>query len=401
MRYKDTDKPLPEIGRELNVDAVVEGSVLRAGDRVRVTAQLIHAATDQHIWADNYDRDLRDILALHSEVARTITREIQLSLTPLEESLLASARPVNPEAHEAYLRGNYYWERRSHQKGIEYLQQAIDIDPGYAPAYAKLAAFYGISGLTDPDSAAKAKALALKAVELDENLADGHSVLGYLLWAHEWDWEGGEQEHLRAIELNPGSAGNHFIYGNYLGAVGRRDEALTEHQKALELDPLSLSAQIAMARYSRRAGRHDEAIEKLQKTLELAPDFYLAHWELSENYYDNGMYEESLGALKEVLSLWDLQEVVEALEQGYRKSGYQGAMRAAANRLANRPQTPVSFVAMFFLRAGEKDEALNWLERATKGPDIMIVSLKSEPIWDPVRSNPRFQEILRRMNFPE
>jgi tetratricopeptide (TPR) repeat protein len=281
------------------------------------------------------------------------------------------------------------------------LQQAIDIDPSYAPAYAVLAAFYGISGPYDPDSAAKAKAAALKAIELDENLADGHSVLGYLLWAHEWDWEGGEKEHLRAIELNPGRANNHYVYGNYLFAVGRQDEALTEHQKALELDPLSLSAQIAMARHSRHAGRYDEAIEKLQKTLEFEPNFLLAHSELSENYYYKGMYEESLGALKEVLPWWDLQEVVEALEQGYRESGYQEAMRVAANRLANRPQTPVSFVAMFFLRAGEKDSALQCLERASKGPDLFIVSLKSDPMWDPIRSDPRFQEVLRRMNFPE
>ncbi len=407
MRYKDTDKPLPEIARELNVDAVVEGSVLRAGDRVRVTAQLIHAETDQHIWADNYDRDLRDILTLHSEVARTITREIQLSLTPLEETLLTSARQVNPEAHEAYLRGAYYLEKRSPEgfrKAFEYLQQAIEIDPSYAPAYASLAGYYETSAFfVGSDAGAKAKDAALKAIELDENLADGHMALGYLLWGHEWDWVGGEKEHLRAIELNPGYANAHYVYGNYLCAAGRLDEALTEHQKALELDPLSLATQYAMATHSKRARRYDEAIDQLQKVLELEPDFHLALWDLSENYYYKGMYEESLEALKKHVLIWGDQEIVEALEQGYRDSGYPGAMRAAAHRLADRLRETHQFgvLAAFHLRAGEKDQALQWLERASKGPDMLILTVKFNPVWDPLRSDPRFQEILKRMNFPE
>jgi tetratricopeptide (TPR) repeat protein len=343
---------------------------------------------------------------LHSEVARTITREIQLSLTPLEESLLTNARPVNPEAHESYLRGAYYLEKRSQegfQKAYEYLRQSIEIDPGYAPAYASLAGYYATSAFVGGDAGAKAKVAALKAIELDENLADGHMALGYLLWAHEWNWADGEKEHKRAIELNPGSANAHYIYGNYLSVIGRLDEALAEHQKALELDPLSLTAQYAIATHSKGAGRYDEAIDRLQKVLELEPDFHLALWDLSENYYYKGMYEESLEALKKHVPIWGDQEIVEALEQGYMESGFPGAMVAAANLLADRSRETHQFgaVAAFYLRAGEKEQALQWLERASQGPDLLIVTLKSDPRWDPIRSDPRFQEILRRMNFPE
>ena len=263
MRYKGSDKPLPEIARELNVDALVEGSVLRSGNRVRITAQLIGAVPERHLWANHYDRELRDVLALHSEVARAIAEEIKVAVTPEEKARLASTRPVNPEAHEAYLKGQYFLNKHTGedlQRAIKFAPQAIEIDPGYAPAYALLASSYYEGGwwgaIAVSEARAKAMPAAMKALEIDDTLAEAHVALGSILMVIHWDWAGAEREFKRAIELNPNSALAHGEYSWYLIAIGRSGKALREAQRAQELDPLSIEGNTIVGHTYSHAGKY-------------------------------------------------------------------------------------------------------------------------------------------------
>ncbi|MFQ5927272.1 MAG: adenylate/guanylate cyclase domain-containing protein, partial [Terriglobia bacterium] len=284
MHYKDSDKPLPEIARELGVDAVVEGSVLRAGEEVRITAQLIHGTTDTHLWAKSYERDLRNILALQSEVAQAIADEIKLKLTPQEQARLARAQPVNPAAYEAYLRGRYYWNKRTEEgfrKGLEYFQQAAEIDPEYALAYAGLADSYNTLGsyaALPPNVAyGQGKVAAIQALELDDTLAEGHNALAWWKMDYEWDWSSAEREFRRAIELNPSYATAHHQYSHLLTAMNRTEEMLAESQRALELDPLDLIINVHLGARYYYARQYDQAIEQLQKVVEMDPNFPQAH----------------------------------------------------------------------------------------------------------------------------
>lgn len=310
MQFKGTDKPLPEIARELDVDAVVEGSALHIGERVRITVQLIEAATDRNLWADNYDRDVSDVLELHSEVAQAIARQIKIAVTPEEETRLASGRPLNPKAHEAYLRGRYHWNKRTEEglkKSIEHFQQAVEMDRGYALAYAGLADAYvflgGYQVFPPKEVNTKAKAAALKALELDDTLAEVHASLA-IAKLSEWDWLGAERELKRAIELNPSYATAHHWYAYYLETLGRFDEAVEEIQRARELDPLSLIIDITAGDIMfQRVGQYDKAIAHYRKTLELDPNFGMTHEWLGRAYAQKGMYEEAIAEYQRSVSL--------------------------------------------------------------------------------------------------
>jgi TolB-like protein/Tfp pilus assembly protein PilF len=416
MRYKGTDKPLPEIAQELNVDGVVEGSVMRAGDRVRITAQLIEAATDQHVWSESYERDLREVLSLQSEVAQAIAREIEAKLTAKEESLLMGGRAVNPEAYEAYLRGHYHLDRRSVEdirKSIEYFEKAIEIDPNYTGGYSGLAAAYlhtvvmGYSSRFDlgPEEAlSKAETAALKGVELDDTDAGTHASLGWVR-LFTWEWAAAEQEFKKAIELNPGNAAAHRGYANYLFYFGDQQESLAETERALELDPLSLSINADAALHLLSTGRLDEAIEQSERTLELYPDFYRSHGNLASAYEQKGLHELAVEEWKKAFTLLlGSSAVAEVMETGYAESGYEGAMLAGAQKLkelSERQYVKPFFIALFYAEAEQKEEALRWLEKAYEERDYMLVSLKTERRWDLLRSDPRFQDLLRRLNFPE
>ncbi len=412
MRYKGTDKPLPEIARELNVEGVVEGSVMRAGDRVRITAQLIEAGTDQHVWSESYERDLREVLTLQSEVARAIAQEIKVKLTAQEVTLLSRDRPVNSEAHEAYLRGRYHVEKASPeevQKAIGYFQRAIEIDPSYAGGYSGLAFAYLYLagwGYSPPgDAMAKAEEAALKAVELDDTDASARTTLGFVRWSA-LDWAAAEQEFRKAIELNPGDAEAHGSYGLYLKSIGQQDEGLAEAKRALELDPLSLRVSADLATHLIHLGRYDEAIEQSMKMLELAPDFHRPQTTLALAYRQKGMDKEAFEAGKKAVSvMFGDTRVAEAMDQGYAKSGLQGARLALAQELAERSKRKYVkpyFIAFYYALAERKEEALHWLERAYAERDIiMLGTLKIDTNWDFARSDPRFQDIMRRLNFPE
>jgi len=411
MQYKGVKKPLPQIARELNVDAVIEGSVLRSGEHVRITAQLIRAATDEHLWAETYDRDLRDILALQSEVARTVAQQIKVTLTRQEQTRLAATHPVNPGAHDAYLKGRYYlnkWTEEGFKKGIEHFQQAIDLDPTYAPAYAGLADCYSLVagfGLRPPkDAFPLAKAAARKALELDETLAEAHAALGQIKFQFDWDWFGAEQELKRAVELNPSSSNAHLNYNVYLAVMGRSDESIAEARRALDLDPLTptLSLQLGWILYYAR--RHDESIAQLRKTLQLAPNLVGANMELGWNYAEKRMYPEAVAECQKAIE--QLPEEQVTLGSCGRVYGLAGKRSEALDLLAKlkrmSEQRYVDPYNIAWLCDGLKDNNLTmeWLERAYKEHSASLFGLKMEIFSDSLRSDPRFQDLLRRMNFP-
>jgi serine/threonine protein kinase/tetratricopeptide (TPR) repeat protein len=412
MRFKDSDQPLPEIADALNVDAVVEGSVLRSGDRVRITTQLIQAVPERHLWAESYERDLRDVLSLQRDVARTITQEIRIKLTAQEESLLTRAPPVNPEAQDAYLKGLYHWNKRSregHEKALEYFQQAIETDPDYAPAYAGLAGCYGTFAgwayAAPHDAYPKAKAAALKAIELDENLADSYVVLAEVYLSFDWNWPAAERAIKHAIELNPNHARARVIYSFYFMIHGQGDEALFEARRARELGPLNYVTNWGLGFALAESGQPDEAIDQYLKTLELESSFAPAFEGLFEAYYLKGMQQESLAARKKRDELWGFHEVVDAMDQGQEASGFKEAMARGARTLVELKRSNQDYVsswdiALLYTIAEDRSQALDWLEQAYDERDPWLPYING-PIWDPIRSDPRFQDILRRMNLPE
>jgi serine/threonine protein kinase/TolB-like protein/Tfp pilus assembly protein PilF len=411
MTYKGAKKSLPQIARELNVDAVIEGSVLRSGQRVRITAQLIHAQTDRHLWAESYDRELRDVLALQSEVAGAIANEIKIKLTPQEQARLASTRRVNPDAHEAYLKGRYYWNSRTEEglkKGIEYFQQAIEKDPGYALADAGLADSYVVLadwGLMAPEEAyPSAKAAALKALEMDETLAEAHASLGAARVNYDWDWVGAEKEYKRAIELDPGYATAHQWYAEYLSDMGRHSEAIAEAKRAQELDPLSLIINAIGGRVFFYARRYDEAIAQCRRTLELNAGFYPAHLFLGWTYEQEKRYAEAIS------------EYQKAIAPGQGNPGlaanFARAYAAAGNRTealkiisqmgeVSKGRDLASYLmAQIYVALGDTSRAFQWLEKAYDNRSAQLVFLKVDPLVDGLCSDPRFQDLLRRMNLP-
>jgi TolB-like protein/Tfp pilus assembly protein PilF/tRNA A-37 threonylcarbamoyl transferase component Bud32 len=409
MQYKDTDKVIPEIVKELGVDAVIEGSVLKAGNDVRVTAQLVDGRTDAHLWSDNYTGTLTNILALQSEVTLAIAREIEAALTPEEERRITRTEPVNPEAHEACLRGHWYFNKYSLEgftKAREYFELAIEKDPNYAPAYAWLAMVYGATGywgyVPPIDTQPKVKEAALKAIELDDTLAVAHLVLAGYSFYFDWDWPAAEREFKRAIELNPNLPEVRHTYSFYLTTMGRPNEAMAESKRAEELDPLNLVGMAVVAIPFLVAHRYDEAIEQLQKPLEMDPSFYPARQALWRIYRYKNLYEEAFAEAKKAFSLLGEDEVVKAMERGYAESGYRGAMRLAADELVARSKQRYvrpTEIARLYADAEEKDQTLHWLQRAYEERDAMLVHLR-DPDWDSLRSDTRFQDLLKRMKYP-
>jgi serine/threonine-protein kinase len=301
MQFKNTRESLPEIAKKLNVDAVVEGSVARSGDRVRISAQLIDAPTDRHLWADEFDRDLRDVLALQSEVTKAIVQEIQVKLTPQEENQLPNLHPIDPEAYQLYLKGREYVNNIAFDKGAENFQQAILLDPTFAPAYASLATSYIFTRIAGPSGGPlprevypRAKAAALKALALDENLGEAYAALAMIKFHYDWDWESPEQDFKRALDLEPQNTITLMSYSLYLRLKGRFEEGMGLLQKAIALDPLSPAYSMSMGRAYGLARRYDESIAKLRPLLEVYPNHWAAIYQMAWNYFFKGMYKEAL-----------------------------------------------------------------------------------------------------------
>jgi len=411
VRYKDTRKTLPEIARELSVDAVLEGSVQHSGTRVRITAQLIHAPTDTPLWAGSYDRELQDVLGLESSVARAIADEIQVTLTPQEKAKLTATRQVNPDAYEAYLRGRYEWNKRTAEglrRAVDFFQQALAKDSGYALAYAGLAdsyfsLAYSAEVLHPQEAVPKAKAAALKALELDESLAEAHATLGAIKVFYDWDWAGAEQEFKRAIALNAGYATSHHWYGLYLGWTGRVAEAKAELRRAQQLDPLSSIISINLAWTSYLARDYDRAIEQLRQTLELDPNFWAAYWDLGECELALGRYTEAIADLQKAVNLSGGNTgVVAMLGYAYGAVGDRAKAQHMLQQLKKMAQSRYvspADVAMVEFGLGNKDHGFAWLQKAYQDHSRFLVTLKTEASLDPLRSDPRFVDLLRRMKL--
>jgi TolB-like protein/Tfp pilus assembly protein PilF len=412
MQYKGVHKPLREIARDLEVEMVVEGTVLRAGRRVRITAQLIDAAKESHLWAESYERDLRNILALQSEVARAIAREVQIKLTPQEQAQFAQASPVDPESYEAYLKGRYHWNRRvvgGLEKAIGYFQEAISKDPTYGAAYAGLAdclSGLGVWGFVSPnEGCGKAKRLALNALEIDCGLAEAHASLAWATMWHDYDLFAAEREFERSIELNPRYATAHQWFGMSLGLMGRYEEGYTELKRAILLDPCSSVIHWTLGFVYRRARRYDQAIEQHERALELDPNFAQGHGGLGFDYLEKGMYEPAISELQKAVQLSQSAPTFLAwLGEAYAVAGHRDEALNVLERLQElskqRYVTPY-IVAGIYAALGKKEEALQWLNSAYGEHAAFMVLLKTEPRFDYLRSDPHFQDILRRMNFPE
>ncbi len=411
MRYKGTKKSLPEIARELHVDAVVEGAVMWVGGRVRISAQLIEAPTDYHLWAASYERDLRDVLSMQEEVTRAIASEIRVNLSAQEQARLASTRPIDPEAYRLYLKGRYYWNKRSlegFQKAIEYFQQATAKDPAYALAYVGLADTYTYFSFFDVvpprEAMPKAKAAAARALEIDNRLGEAHVSLGYVSYMYDWDWPAAGKHFEQALTLNPAYSRAHTFYPFYLSSLGRSEEALAVAKRSLDLDPASPAVNHSLAVQFYFARQFDQAIEQAHKTLELDPNFAISYELLGEVYVSRGMYREGLSELEKYSALSRGRAMSLAL-LGYahaRLGERSQALRMLEQLEATSKEryTPAFSFAVVDAGLGEKDQAFAWLEKAYGERTSRLGYLKVEPLWDPLRPDPRFADLVRRIGLP-
>jgi TolB-like protein/DNA-binding winged helix-turn-helix (wHTH) protein/Flp pilus assembly protein TadD len=410
MTYKGAHKSLPQIARDLNADAVVEGAVLRSGNRVRITAQLILAAADKHLWARSYDGEMGDTLALQKQVARSIAAEIRIQLTPHEQAVLKTGTRVSPEAYDAYLKGRYFWNKRTAdglRKAIDYFNQVIATNPNYAEAYAGLADSYALAGdweygvLAPKEAYPRAKAAAAKALELDNTLGEAHISLAFCLENFDWDWESAGREFRRGIKLNPGYATGHHWYAWHLTALGRNDEAISEMKKAEDLDPLSLIISAELAEEFLIAHRYDEAIKQSRKTMALDPFFAVAHFELGQAFVQKRMYNEAIAELQKAIELSSGSTTFRSnLAYAYAESGRRNEASKILNDLKTNSQNAFSNapeIALVYVGLDEKDQAMAWLEKAYT--ERFNPSVLRRPAFDPLRSDPRFQNLLHRIGL--
>jgi TolB-like protein/DNA-binding winged helix-turn-helix (wHTH) protein/Tfp pilus assembly protein PilF len=401
IQYKDSRKSLPEIARELKVDAVIEGSVQRSGGRVHVTARLIPAAAHSPVWSREYDRDLSDVLKLQSEIAREVTDEIRIQITSSERQRLASARSVNPQAYEAYLLGRYQLGKGNGggwKNAIEYFERATQIAPDYAAAYAGLSEAWLQRALFEASYKqleSNARAAASEAVELDEQLAEAHISLGNIKEFYDWDWTGAEQEFKRALELDPSGLDAHLYYGYLLMHLGRHDEAIREGKIATQLDPMSAATQSALGRFFYRARRYEEALPLLQRAVEQEPRAIHANFRLGDVYAQLGRFDEAIAAFEKIREV--MPEGGDFQAGMARVYALMGKKREGRQMISGvRANTPV--IAAVYAALGDKDEAFRILTKAVDEHQF-IVAVKEEPAYESLHSDPRWKVLLRRMNF--
>jgi tetratricopeptide (TPR) repeat protein len=408
MRYKDTDKTIPEIAGELGVDAVIEGSVLRTDGQVRITAQLIDGRTDEHLWADNYDREAENTLRLLSEVARAIATEIEISLTPRQEELLEPVGAVNPEAHDARMRGMYYFNQggaANFRLAREHCQRSIEIEPTFAPAWSCLAGcnlilgFFGVEPATE--AIPKARQMAQRALELDEREGLARMTLGYIALFYDWDWSAARRELELALELNPTDVLVHHGYADYLGIMGDLEASLQQVMLGRQYDPFGYWANQFVIGHLVMARRYEQAVEEGEQIVELFPtaigirEYYaLALWQL-------GRYGE---AFEQYRAGWGADaEFIQTLESVYAESGPEAALRARADQLAalseSQPVQPLA-VARYYAFAGDLDPAFAWLERSFEERDPKLLHMPLDPRYDSLRSDPRYEDLLQRIGLP-
>ena len=414
MRYKDTDLSLPQIAKELGVDAVIEGSIFRFGDRVRITAQLIDARNDTHIWSDTYDRDLRNVLAMQSEIAQAIFREVHIRLTPDEERGLTDNREINPLALESYLRGRFLLNKRTRsgelQESIPCFEKTIELEPEYAAAYSALASAYSYivdHGGLDPEVAIpKANALARRALELDGRQAEALAVLANTAYVHDWNWTESEKLFRQAISVDPNNAAAHQAFGEMLRCLWRFDEALSEIEIAQELDPLSPMTGAIKAWTLMVARRYEDAVAQLERALEMDADFYLLYLLMQDTYDAMGDHDTAMEwRIRYMRLIGESEKEIAELEEIYRTSGYDGMRRQQLDGYMKQVEEtgdgPWQGIASLHMMFGETDLALEALAKALDRPSFFLTFVPVSPDWDPVRSDPRFVKIMERMNLED
>jgi TolB-like protein/DNA-binding winged helix-turn-helix (wHTH) protein len=411
MKYKGTKKSLREIAGELQVDALVEGTVARSGDRVRITANLVQAWPEKHIWADSFERDIRNVLDLQDDVSRAIANGIQIKLTPQEQARFSNSHAVNAEAYEAYLEGRYFWERlwpTGGQKASGYFEVAIEKDPAWALPYSGLADSYLIAGANAAipnESCRKAKAVALEAVKRDDEASETHAILADMEFWCDWDWVDAEREIKQAIELNPNFARAHSSHGRYLLTIGRADEGLEETKRAVELDPLSLRIRWDRWLLLYMAGQYDEASEQCRKMQELGPNLDLGHIYCGDVYVQQGKLVEGIQELEKGVGLSEGSTPRGLAHLGYayavagRRSDAENLL-AKLKEISKQRHVHPDLLAGVYAGLGQKEEAFEWLEKAYQVHARDLLELKYDPHFANLRSDPRFIELVRRIGLP-
>jgi TolB-like protein/tetratricopeptide (TPR) repeat protein len=412
VAYRDTGKPLRQIAEELQVEWIVEGSVLYSGSRVRITAHLIEAATDRQLWARTYERDVSEILALQSSVASDIAAEVRVTLTTAERSRIGKTHRVDPEAYDAHLRGRHFWNKRTRdglKRAADYFRAAIDGDPTYAPAYAGLADTYSLLGtigydvLPPGEAMPRARAAALRALEIDDRIAQAHASLGYVKLSYEWDWVGAEDQFKRAIAIDPVCATAHHWYGHCLFAMGRMEDAARQMRRAQELDPLSVPCNLGVGWSFYYQRKFDQAISHYQRTLEIAPNLPMVLYEIGLAYQNTGRYEEALATFERASTLSG-GEAAAVMLLGHIYALLGRADEAAAQRrtledMSRRQYVPPLYTAFIYAGEGNTDQAFAWFERACDERSNYMIYLAVEPSLDPLRRDARYLDLLQRVGL--
>ena len=412
MRFQKTDKPLAQVARELGVEAVITGSVLRSGDRVQITAHLIHAATEEQLWADRYERDMRDILSLQNEVVSSITRAIKLELTPQEKTRLTAARSVNPAAHEAYLQGRYFAQTFSIEgwaKSLQHYEESLRIDPNYALAYSGIAEWntnMTFAGMSPPGPLLKrAEEAAMKAFQLDPQIPEAHLAIAYVLMIAKWDWAGAEKEYQRALELNPGSSAAHMNYSILLSALGRHGEAIAEAQAALQRDPLSPLMETNLGWRYEQARQFALAEQQYRKILNMGDQFGPVLANLADVLVATGRSKEAIKEIQKVRPETLPRLALESqLVRAYAASGQKAEAGKILEKIKKEPPgiyASPHLYATIYAALGERDQAFAWLDKAAEEHNPWLIFVRVATPLDPIRSDPRFTALLRRMNLPE
>lgn len=409
MRFKGVRKPLSQIARELNVDTVVEGAVVRSGDHVRITAQLIYAPTDKHLWAQSYEGDLRDVLGLQNQVAGAIARQIRIQLTPQQQTVLKSARVVNPEAYDDYLKA--FSPRRTIdglQTSIAHFQEAVERQPDYAEAHAGMGDAYmrlGHMVALPPEVAfPRAKSQALQALELDDTLAEAHAVLATVKFLYDWDFPGAEKEFLRAIALNPNSIDAHALYADFLNAMGRPDEAIAERRRNQERDPLSFDAVGGLAAELYWAHRYNETIEVTRKVLAVDPNLWSGRLYLGLALAQKHQFPEAIAQLQTAVEVTNDTMWIAFVADAKALSGDKAGARKILSdlqKLSQRTYVSPWWMAIIYSDLGDKDKALFWLEKCYQGREHDLVFSRVWPMFNRLHSDPRYQDLMRRVGLPQ
>lgn len=410
MRYKQTQKTVPEIAAELHVGAVVEGSVERSGDRVRVRVQLIQASTDQHLWAQAYDRQLSDILRLEAELAQDIAEQIQIHLTPQQQEAFAQSRTLNPQAFQDYLQGRHYWALRTEEslnKAVDYFNHAIQEDPDDARSYAGLADCYIVLPMVTSaqvaESEQKARSAAQKALKLDGSLAEAHLAIAEIEFYQDWNFAEAEKEFRRTLELNPNYATGHQWYGEFLSVFGRHSEAIREVETALALDPLSGVVHHQAGQSFQQARQYGRAIEEYQKALKLNPDLYVSYEAMYWAYRRQGNFEAAARAMRGAEPYWRPEDgmtpVINQLLDAYTRDGKRGFLRQSIE-MHRRSRDGAIYLARDYADLGDRERALEELERLFRQQDQIRLWILSDPELDPLRSEPKFQKLVSQITVP-